>query len=80
MGGGRGLVDGHAFYFRERHGFWQIELDLQPSGHFANRLVEVGDDGDRVTSRGNREPACVQAPGSSAGGGRDPRRVIHDYI
>ena len=30
----RGTVDGHTFYFRERHDHWRIELDLRPSGRF----------------------------------------------
>lgn len=29
-----GSVDGHSFYFRERHERWRIELDLRPSGYF----------------------------------------------
>ncbi len=36
-----GQVDGHTFYFRERHDEWRIELDLLPSGRFANALVGV---------------------------------------
>ena len=44
-----GTVDGHSFYFRERHGFWRIELDLAESGHFAKRLVRVDDDGSMIT-------------------------------
>lgn len=40
-----GSVDGHSFYFRERHGEWRIELDLQPSGRFARRFTGVDDDG-----------------------------------
>ena len=39
-----GEVDGHSFYFRERHGEWRIELDLRPSGHFVRTLVK-GDSG-----------------------------------
>jgi len=39
-----GTVDGHSFYFRERHGTWRIEIDLEPSGHFANRVVEFKED------------------------------------
>jgi hypothetical protein len=30
----RGTVDGHSFYFRERHDHWRIELDLRPTGRF----------------------------------------------
>lgn len=28
----RGEIDGHSFYFRERHDHWRIEVDLRPSG------------------------------------------------
>jgi len=41
----RGIVDGHTFYFRERHDEWRIELDLRPSGRFARALVGTHDDG-----------------------------------
>ncbi|MDQ2738603.1 MAG: hypothetical protein M3Y35_08330 [Actinomycetota bacterium] len=44
-----GHVDGRSFYFRERHGHWRIELDLEPDGHFANRLVGTGEDGKVIT-------------------------------
>lgn len=44
-----GAVDGHSFYFRERHGMWRIELDLEPSGRFAERLTDVSDDGELFT-------------------------------
>lgn len=41
----RGIVDGHTFYFRERHDEWRIELDLRPSGHCARALVGIHADG-----------------------------------
>src|SRR5579862_6472213 len=44
-----GAVDGHSFYFRERHGRWQIELDLRDTGHIAHRLVGRGEDGQLLT-------------------------------
>lgn len=44
----KGSVDGHSFYFRERHGLWQIELDLEPTGDLADRLVGV-ENGEFVT-------------------------------
>lgn len=44
-----GTIDGHTFYFRERHGEWRIELDLKPSGRFANRWLGVGDDGEAIS-------------------------------
>lgn len=37
-----GEVDGHGFYFRERHGEWRIEVDLRPSGR-AIRLTAGAD-------------------------------------
>ena len=41
----RGTVDGHTFSFRARHGEWRLEIDLRPSGRFANRVIE-GRDGE----------------------------------
>lgn len=42
----RGEIDGHSFYFRERHEEWRIELDLRPSGRFATAVTGVGADGE----------------------------------
>ena len=44
-----GRIDGRSFYFRERHGLWSIEIDLEPNGRFANRFVGTSDDGEMVT-------------------------------
>jgi hypothetical protein len=44
-----GTVDGRTFYFRERGGSWRIELDMAPSGRYAQRLLRVGEDGEFVT-------------------------------
>lgn len=44
-----GTVDGHSFYFRERHGCWRIELDLEPTGRFTEKLSGVDEDGEPVT-------------------------------
>jgi hypothetical protein len=41
----RGEVDGHSFFFRERHGEWRIELDMRPSGHFAKAVASVAPTG-----------------------------------
>lgn len=38
----RGSVDGHSFYFRERHDYWSIELDLRPTGRF-HKVFKGGD-------------------------------------
>ena len=37
-----GTVDGHSFYFRERHDIWRIELDLRLTGRFVTALVDEG--------------------------------------
>ena len=41
----RGEVDGHSFYFRERHDEWRIELDLRPGGRFVRAIAGTDDDG-----------------------------------
>lgn len=48
-----GSVDGHSFYFRERHDEWRVELDLRPSGRFST--VWVGGDVDDDASFEERE-------------------------
>jgi hypothetical protein len=40
-----GEVDGHTFYFRERHDQWRIELDLRPAGRFVRAVVGTDADG-----------------------------------
>ncbi|ASW84902.1 MULTISPECIES: hypothetical protein [Mycobacterium] len=40
-----GEVDGHSFFFRERHGEWRIELDLRPSGRVIRTLAGTNSDG-----------------------------------
>jgi hypothetical protein len=44
-----GTVDGRTFYFRERGGSWGIELDMVPSGKYAQRLLRGDEDGKFVT-------------------------------
>lgn len=41
----RGDVDGHSFYFRERHDDWHIEIDLRPTGQFLKAIDGRNDDG-----------------------------------
>jgi hypothetical protein len=41
----RGTVEGHSFYFRERHDEWCIELDLRPSGRFVRTIAGTAKDG-----------------------------------
>ena len=44
-----GAIDGRSFYFRERHGMWRIEIDLEPNGRFADRYVGTDDSGKMIT-------------------------------
>lgn len=58
-----GRVDGRSFYFRERHGHWRIELDLEPDGHFANRVVGTDEDGKMITESVEATSGAVIAEG-----------------
>lgn len=49
----RGVIDGHSFYFRERHDDWHIEIDLRPTGQFLS--VIDGNEADGTTRRRQRE-------------------------
>ena len=40
-----GVIDGHSFYFRERHGDWHVEIDLRPTGRFLDVIDGHNDDG-----------------------------------
>ncbi|KXP03899.1 hypothetical protein AXK60_19265 [Tsukamurella pseudospumae] len=57
-----GRIDGHSFYFRERHGDWRIELDLAPNGTFAERVVGT-EDGEFITEPVELESGEVIAEG-----------------
>jgi hypothetical protein len=61
----RGEVDGHTFYFRERHGEWHIEVDLRPSGRFVRALVGTGDDGEPRFEERELEEGEVIARGTT---------------
>lgn len=67
-----GIVDGHTFYFRERHGEWRIELDLAPSGRFVNRWLGVDDDGEAITEPVELDEGEVIARGVDADLGDAP--------
>jgi hypothetical protein len=61
-----GSVDGRSFYFRERHGQWRIELDMEPNGRFAQRFVGTDEAGEMVTepvelTEGTESAQCVEA-------------------
>ncbi|MDV3131453.1 hypothetical protein [Mycobacterium sp. 29Ha] len=40
-----GEVDGHTFYYRERGGDWDLEIDLRPTGQFVRVVDGRNDDG-----------------------------------
>jgi hypothetical protein len=62
----RGEVDGHTFYFRERHDEWRIELDLRPSGRIARALVGTDRDGKARYEERELDEGDVIAHGTTA--------------
>jgi hypothetical protein len=70
----RGEVDGHSFYFRERHDEWHIELDLRPSGRFIGEVVSTdNDDATRYQEReGEEGDVIAQGPTAAEGYGNAP--------
>ncbi|MFG1930725.1 hypothetical protein ACGFK1_08705 [Mycobacterium sp. NPDC048908] len=62
----RGEVDGRAFYFRERHDEWRIELNLRPSGRFARVLVGTDSGGEACYEERELDEGDVIADGTTA--------------
>jgi hypothetical protein len=65
----RGTVDGHSFYFRERHGEWRIELDLRLSGRFVRSVAGTANDGTGSYSEREVDEGDVIASGTTDGEG-----------
>lgn len=61
-----GQVDGHSFYFRERHDEWRIELDLRPSGRFVRTVAGTNNDGSPKYGQRELEHGDVIAEGTTA--------------
>ena len=61
-----GSVDGHTFYFRERHDFWHIELDLEPTGEFYRTWEGTDDDGEPIYGQKAITEGTTIAEGSIA--------------
>jgi hypothetical protein len=62
----RGEVDGHSFYFRERHDHWRIELDLRPSGRYYRAWVSGDLDDDASYEWRKTDEGDVIAEGTTA--------------
>jgi hypothetical protein len=82
-----GTVDGRTFYFRERGGSWAIELDMMPSGRYAQRLLRVGEGGELVTEPVPIMEGEVIARGTDSDLGAAPAdhiafvvRTIRDHV
>ena len=60
----RGVVDGHSFYFRERHDDWHIEIDLRPTGKFLTVIDGLDDDGTTGHRQREFEQGDVIATGT----------------
>ena len=58
-----GTIQGHSFYFRERHGDWRIELDLQPTGHFYKVWVDGDLEDESSWERREAQAGTVIAEG-----------------
>ncbi|HEY9304986.1 MAG TPA: hypothetical protein VIO95_11915 [Mycobacterium sp.] len=65
----RGEVDGHSFYFRERHDEWRIELDLRPSGRFARAFLGTDSSGEACYQERELDEGDVIAQGTIGVGG-----------
>ena len=81
----RGSVDGHSFYFRERHGDWRIELDLRPSGHFYRAWTggDLDDDANFEVRETDAGDVIAEGTTGAAGYGQTPverARFIVDTI
>lgn len=63
-----GEVDGHSFYFRERHGEWRLELDLRPTGRFIRTVAGTDDDGTIHYQQRELTEGDVIADGTTAEG------------
>jgi hypothetical protein len=61
----RGEVDGHTFYFRERHFEWRIELDMRPSGRLARAVAGIDVDGETRFEERELEQGEVIACGTT---------------
>lgn len=64
-----GAVDGHSFYFRERHDQWRIELDLHPSGRFYRAWVAGDLDDDASYEDREVEAGEIIADGNTGADG-----------
>lgn len=58
-----GEIDGHSFYFRERHDDWRIEIDLRPTGRFVNVIDTHDVDGTARSQQHELEQGDVIATG-----------------
>jgi hypothetical protein len=67
-----GTVDGHSFFFRERHGEWRLDLDPRPTGETLERLVDVADDGELLTEHVPAMQGKVVAEGLESQLGESP--------
>ncbi len=65
----KGTVDGHSFYFRERHDQWRIELDLRPSGRFANAYRGTDTVGEMLLEPVELDDGDVIAEGTTGADG-----------
>lgn len=85
----RGEVDGHSFYFRERGGDWDLEIDLRPTGQTMRVVDGQNDDGTTRYRQLDLERGDIIASGTlyTDGYGTDPAErayfivnIIRDHL
>ncbi|UXA15855.1 hypothetical protein KXD97_32455 (plasmid) [Mycobacterium sp. SMC-8] len=65
----RGTVDGHRFYFRERGGDWDVEIDLRPTGESMRIIDGQNDEGTTRYRQQSIERGQIIASGTTYTGG-----------
>jgi len=78
----RGTVDGHSFYFRERDGDWDLEVDLRPTGESMRVVDGHNDDGTTRYRHQSIERGDIFASGTihTDGYGTTPAERAHFIV
>jgi hypothetical protein len=78
----RGEVDGHSFYFRERHDHWHIEVDLHPSSRYYRAWTggDLDDDANYEWRESQKGEVIAEGNTSVDGYGRTPVERIQFIV
>ena len=77
-----GEVDGHSFYFRERHECWRIELDLRPSGRHYRAWTggDLDDDANHELREIEEGDVIAEGTTGAEGYGDTPLERLHFIV